>query len=495
MREDYDRKEDISGHEEKKKKILIVMIIVIIAGALFIAYLLLCQMVVRNDSIWSNTTVNGVELKGLTYEEARDAVQQKFEEDYSETELVIELDGGEFKMDVYPLLELNADDEIKEAYELGHDSWIKSGIEWIWMQLLGGGSGDVEVKPQMKEDASLEQAVSDTGIFEYRSLVETTWETTDASLIIHKGEAGETADKEQLMQMVQEAFDAVDFSTVIECPYIEESPAEPDFQAVADSVYKEASNATLDPANGYAVVESVTGTSLDAQAAKDAYDAAPEGADIEVPLSVTEPEITSADMEANLFADLLGSYSSTVSGDSGKRTNISLATEAVNGVILLPGEEFSYNGHVGDTTPEKGYQTAAVYKDGKVEYESGGGVCQVSSTIFAAIMYTDLEVTQRQCHSMVVTYVPYGMDATVYWDQHDFRFLNNHDYPVMLSVSFDGSDIYVEIWGTQESDLIVEPRVEQTGTLTFATYRDYYDTDGNLVDSEYIGGSKYKPVS
>ena len=96
---------------------------------------------------------------------------------------------------------------------------------------------------------------------------------------------------------------------------------------------------------------------------------------------------------------------------------------------------------------------------------------------------------------MVVRYVPYGMDATVYWDQPDFRFMNNHNYPVKLSVTFDGSVINVEIWGAQESDLTVEPRVEQTGELTFETYRDYYDINGNLVDSEYIGGSKYKPVS
>lgn len=471
------------------------MIVLIIIGALFIAYLLLCQMVVRNDSIWSNTTVNGVALKGLTYDEAREAISRKFEEDYAEAELTIELDGNEFKIDVFPLLELNATEQIDKAYELGHESWIKSGIEWIWMKISGGGEEEIEVKPTVKSEEAIEQAVSDTGIFEYKSLVDTTWEVTEESLIVHKGQTGEIANKDQLMELVNEAFANLDFTQIIECPYTEEVPEAPNFQEIADSVHKEASNATLDPENGYAIVESVTGTTLDAQAASEAYGAAEEGTDVNIQFTLNEPEISTEDMQENLFADLLGTYYSVVSGDSGKRTNIRLASEAVSGVILMPGEEFSYNGLVGNTTPEKGYQTAAVYKDGKVEYESGGGVCQVSSTIFAAILYTDLEVTQRRCHSMVVTYVPYGMDATVYWDQPDFKFVNNHDYPIRVDVSFDGSVINVEIWGTQESDITVEPRVDQTGELSFATYREYYDADGNLIDTEYIGGSKYKPVS
>ena len=489
--------EEIDMHEEEngRKKRRLLILILIIAGALFAAYMVLCQIVVQNDAIWGNTTVNGVALKGLTYDEAREAVLQKYDEDYSDAAITIRLDGNEYKMPVYQLLEIDVTDEIDKAYELGHGSWFASGAEWIGMQLSGGAAENIEVKPTLKEDADIAGAIADTGILEYKSLVDTTWDVTETSLIIHKGVSGQTANQEQLTALVTEALNNLNFSDPIDCPYNTETPATPDFQAIADSIYKEPANATLDPANGYAIVPGVLGTALDPQAAASAYEAAAEGTDVEVPLTVTEPDITSADMEANLFADRLGTYQSTVTGTNDKRTNIRLASEAVNGVILMPGEEFSYNGHVGNTTEDKGYKTAAVYKNGKVEYETGGGVCQVSSTIFAAILYTDLEVTQRQCHSMVVTYVPYGMDATVYWDQPDFRFVNNHAYPVRLDVSFDGSDIYVEIWGTQESDLTVEPRVEQTGTLTFTTYRDYYDAGGNLVESEYIGGSKYKPVS
>ena len=87
------------------------------------------------------------------------------------------------------------------------------------------------------------------------------------------------------------------------------------------------------------------------------------------------------------------------------------------------------------------------------------------------------------------------MDATVSCDQPDFRFKNNHTYPIKLSLSFENNVITVQILGTKESDLTVQSRVEQTGEMTYDTYRDYYDSNGTLVNSEYICHSVYKPVS
>ena len=87
---------------------------------------------------------------------------------------------------------------------------------------------------------------------------------------------------------------------------------------------------------------------------------------------------------------------------------------------------------------------------------------------------------------MIVNYVPRGMDATVYWDQPDFRFKNNHAYPIKLSLSFENNVITVQIIGTKESDLTVDCRVEQTGDMVYDTYPDYYDASGNLVNSEYV---------
>lgn len=489
--------ENIEQNEETKKSWKKPLIIIVsIVGALVAAYLVLCQAV-QSDAIWTEASVNGVVLKDMTYDEAEEAVNKKYTEDYADAAVTVQLDGNQYKINVYNLLEFDATSEIDRIYKIGHSSWIESGIQWIGLKLTGGGAEDVEVAPTLKEDsdADLDEAIKESGILDYNSIVETTWDIGDTSIVVHKGKAGVSADADGLRESIKEAIANGNFEDAVECPSVTTDIQAIDYQAIVDSVNREASNATLDPNNGYAVVEALTGRSLSVDTLSAQYEAAEEGTDIEIPVDVTEPAITTEMLQQNLFKDELGTYTSTVTGTSAKMTNIGLAVAACNDVILLPGEEFSYNGHVGETTTERGFETAAVYKDGKVEYETGGGVCQVSSTIFSALLYTDIEVVQRQCHSMIVRYVPYGMDATVYWTQPDFRFRNNHNYPIKLSVDFSNSVITVKIIGTQESDLTVQPRVEQTGELQFVTYRDYYDASGNLTESEYVCSSKYKEVS
>ena len=139
---------------------------------------------------------------------------------------------------------------------------------------------------------------------------------------------------------------------------------------------------------------------------------------------------------------------------------------------------------------------AAGYQDGKVVQVLGGGECQVSSTLFSAILYTDLDVLERANHSMPVHYVPSGMDATVFWDSPDFKFENNHKYPVKIVMNMDSSDtLTVKILGTKENDYTIEPRVEQIDEMSNVTYRDYKDASGNVVKSESVCASKYKPLN
>ncbi len=500
MKEEKDKiqiDEAATSQENTKKKgrfiplIVILIILLVLCGG----YLGLC-LKVQDNVIWSDASINGVSIQGMTVSDAKAAVLADFEEKYSDAAIYIELDDEVYTIEVFSLLELDASNEINAAYEYGHNFWLYSGWEWIQQHYLGkSDQSSADISPAVSEAADASALVAATGISEYSSLVEGSWELTDTSLVIHKGATGKVADEEQLAALVEEALYALEFPATIECPYTTEEPAEPDFEEIAESVYVEAVSATLDPDNDYEIVESIEGVSLDAESALEEFSSADEDSDITIDLTFTEPEITTEDMEENLFADLLGTYQSTVSGDSNKLTNISLAVGFCDGVILMPGETFSYNDTIGDTTEERGYKTANVYLNGSVEKETGGGVCQVSSTIFSALLQTDIEITQRQCHSMIVSYVPYGMDATVYAPYLDFQFTNNHAYPIKLSLTLVNSVITVKIWGTQESDLTVKSYVEKTGTLAYTPYRYYYDSDGNLVATEYIGKSKYKKVS
>ena len=326
---------------------------------------------------------------------------------------------------------------------------------------------------------------------------DTTYEVTDTGLIVHKGISGTRPDVDALKQQIQTNVTAMNFQDVISCPTAENQLTEPDFAGIASQIYTDPVNATLDPNNGYSVVASKNGTSMNADNAKAEYESAEENTDITIPFTFTEPEITTEKMNANLFKDTLGSYSSSAAGGtSGRIHNVGLTASICNGQIVLPGETFSFNGVVGDTTAEKGYQEAAGYQDGKVVQVLGGGECQVSSTLFSAILYTDLDVLERANHSMPVHYVPSGMDATVFWDSPDFKFENNHKYPVKIVMNMDSSDtLTVKILGTKENDYTIEPRVEQIDEMSNVTYRDYKDASGNVVKSESVCASKYKPLN
>ncbi len=478
----------------RKKKWITLGILEAAAALLIAGYCILCQTT-EDSRIWGSPSINGVSVGGLTREEAETAVLDRFEKDYRNACITAVLDGQEFQIPVYSLLDIDPREAVDQAYETGHGSWFARGAEWIGCHLGLLGSPDLTAEPFVKYPENLDQAMEDSGILEYNSRSESTYELSGSVLTIHKGRGGVTADEDRLRDVLLESLEKGDLTGTVSCPVLDSEAEGLDLQAVAAEVQQEPVNATLNPADNYSVVPAVPGLTLDIEEAQEAYDKAAPGSEAVILLDTVAPEISTEDLEANLFQDVLGSYQSTASGNGGREHNIALAVSMCDGIIVMPGEIFSYNGIIGETSVEQGFAYANAYSEGSVVQEPGGGVCQVSSTMFSALLQTDIEIVQRRYHSMIVTYVPYGMDATVSWDQPDFRFKNNHSYPIKLSMSFEAGVLTVEILGTVESDLTVECRVEQTGELEFVTYRDYYDSSGSLVNSEYITTSKYKPVS
>ena len=460
--------------KKKKKGLVAALCVIAVIVLLAAAYGIFC-LIIEDDKIWADASVNGVNIQGMSKKEAAQTVEQKFEEDYKDTAVTVELDGQQYTMNVFPML----------------------GMEGVEMKRGKAEKLSYDVQPTVAHPDEVEGIVQASGIQDYNSMQDTTYEVTDTGLIVHKGIAGTRPDVDALKQQIQTNVTAMNFQDVISCPTAENQLTEPDFAGIASQIYTEPVNATLDPDNGYSVVASKNGTSMDADSAKAEYESAEENTDITIPFTFTEPEITTEKMNANLFKDTLGSYSSSAAGGtSGRIHNVGLTASICNGQIVLPGETFSFNGVVGDTTAEKGYQEAAGYQDGKVVQVLGGGECQVSSTLFSAILYTDLDVLERANHSMPVHYVPSGMDATVFWDSPDFKFENNHKYPVKIVMNMDSSDtLTVKILGTKENDYTIEPRVEQIDEMSNVTYRDYKDASGNVVKSESVCASKYKPLN
>ncbi|NLD88270.1 MAG: hypothetical protein GX633_08450, partial [Clostridiales bacterium] len=163
---------------------------------------------------------------------------------------------------------------------------------------------------------------------------------------------------------------------------------------------------------------------------------------------LVKPKVIRADLEKTLFTDTLSETSTKLDpGNKPRTSNVRLACELINGTILLSGEEFSYNKIVGERTYERGFKDAKIYAAGEVIDGVGGGICQVSSTIYMAAIRADLEITSRRHHRFEVTYAPKGEDATIVYGAVDFKFINNTDYPIKILTEQHGDQVDCTIIG------------------------------------------------
>ncbi len=152
---------------------------------------------------------------------------------------------------------------------------------------------------------------------------------------------------------------------------------------------------------------------------------------VNLPVEIEEPKGSAE--ELSVIQDLLGSYSTSYTTSSTSRVaNVSNGTSLINGTVLYPGEEFSTYEVVEPFTIENGYEMAGSYLNGKVVDSIGGGICQVSSTLYNAVLRAELEITERYGHSMTVSYVPVSADAAIAGTYKDFKFVNDSDYPIYI---------------------------------------------------------------
>ena len=157
------------------------------------------------------------------------------------------------------------------------------------------------------------------------------------------------------------------------------------------------------------------------------------------------PKITEA--QAKEMYKVIGTYTTTTTANSDRNKNIELASAALNGLILQPGEEFSFNKATGERSPAKGYRPAGAYLNGELVEEPGGGVCQVSSTLYNAVVFAGLSTTERHAHSYEPSYVTPGEDAMVSYGGPDMKFVNNSSTAVAIRTSFADRKLKISIVG------------------------------------------------
>lgn len=194
-----------------------------------------------------------------------------------------------------------------------------------------------------------------------------------------------------------------------------------------------------------------------------------EGKIINFKLTATQPKVKIQDITKDIYKDKLGSYTSSYSdSDKNRASNVALAAKMLNGTVVMPGETFSFNKVMGDCgLSSRGFKSAAVFKGGKVVQEIGGGVCQISSTLYIAVLYANLDIVSRSNHALKVGYVPLSLDATIYYPYLDFKFKNSRNYPIKIVATTDASRrLTISVYGTEEDkEYEVELTSWQTGSI------------------------------
>ena len=189
---------------------------------------------------------------------------------------------------------------------------------------------------------------------------------------------------------------------------------------------------------------------------------------------------------------IVSTYTSYYGGsDEGRKENIRLGAAFINNILLKPGDEFEFWKYIGETTYERGFKMAGVYQNGRPASGMGGGLCQVSTTLYNAALLADLKITERSPHSLPVHYVPLGLDATVSTGIHTLRFVNNTPNYILIKSKTDANNITFEILGIPVDGKTVKVYSKNVSGNAADAYKDIYMNE-ELVEHEYLGRSKYR---
>lgn len=282
-----------------------------------------------------------------------------------------------------------------------------------------------------------------------------------------------------------------------------------------------------DPAAPITFVDETAGHRIAGDALAQALIEEADAASITVDMEPVAATVTAEELQTKYA--LLSEYTTSFKGSTLSRknrvNNMELAAKRINGVVVAPGEEFSMNETILDRTKGNGYYLAPAIRNGTYEQEYGGGVCQVSSTLFNAVMMADLTVTERHHHSWPMTYVPIGRDATISTGYKDFKFVNSTEGELVIFAHLDrkAKTVTVRLYGQKSGDFDhikvtskrtgylpakgtkvqldeslpaasrVEERKERRGK-TSVTYKEYYDARDQLIKKETVYEDSYPSI-
>ena len=485
-----DKPEYVKKMIMKKKIKTYIFIMISILVVLTIAFSTLFALFnMNNKNIINGVSLKGIDISNLSEEDARNKVNEAINKElvpeiilkYGEYEKSMNAEQIEYKYKI--------EEAIKNAYEIGRsENILKNNYTLIFSSLFGKKAPidytyNEELLNQFIDTASVEIP----GV-----VIEPSYYIEDSKLIISKGTDGVKVKKDELKEKIldglfERKYEEItdEYKQEIEIPVENAKASEIDLDKIYSEIYTEPRDAYFE-ANPYKIYPDVDGVDL-AMSLDEAKNIlkSEEKQEYSLDLNITKASKTINDLGTEAFPYLVSSFSTRYDASNTNRsTNLAIAANKINGKVLMPGEEFSYNQVVGKRTVEEGYRDAAIYQDGKVVDGLAGGICQISSTLYNAVLLANLEVTERTNHSYSTSFVAAGRDATVVWGTKDFKFKNSRSYPIKIEASVRNGIAEFKIHGVQEEkEYEIRILPVTTGSIPYTTS---YIQDPTLAPGQQI---------
>lgn len=464
------------------------------AAGIFLVLYIIAAATLPTDVIARNVYVESLNVGGMTYDEALAEITKTYL--FEDQKVTLQCGDQTFEIDGVDIgLSASPEETAEKAF-----NYAKSGNTFAdALKGVGLFFRRHTVVPVAEIDqAKLDDKLWQFGVQVYGELVGHYVEVRDNNeATIWPGHTGFNNDVTKAREDVLNAIADERFTNI---PVTLESapPSDITVEQFDLAVYKDPVDAYYEITDGeVTVVPEQNGRYIDKEKVAPMLATVKEGVEpVIVPWETSYAAVTAETLQSKLFADVLASYSTYYGSSTANRSaNVARASSLMNGAVIAPGGIFSFNDRVGKRTTYNGFYTAPEYVNGETVQGIGGGTCQVSTTLYCAVLYAGLDIVSRTNHMFTVSYAPLGQDATVADDGVDFQFSNNTDYPIKISSYTDGSSIYVDIIGTAwdpAREVKLDHSVSYSSGGTYVYSKRYIYENGECIIDEELPSSYYK---
>ena len=449
--------------KQKSNKVIpiVVSLFIVLFAMIFSVVFALFNM--NNEKILKGISILGIDISDLTVEEAKTKVNNAIEERFKDenNNLILKIGENETSVTANTFnAKFDIDNAVIEADNIGRNGNILTNNYSILFTKLF----KKEIKPRLYlDDSLLSDTIKDINSKMKDAIVDNSYYIEKNNLIIVKGKAGYIIKTEELKEKIYEQISNIHTNyQIIEIPVEYKEPEPINLQKIHEEIYKEPQDAYVQK-NPTVVHPEVNGIDFKISVEEAEELLKEDKEEYTIPLKITKPKKTINNLGEEAFPDLLATFSTRFDGSNYNRnTNIKLAAKKVNGTVILPGEKFSFNTIVGSRTIEAGFKEGTAYVGGKVVPDVGGGVCQVSSTIYNTALLANMQIVERSNHMFTTGYVAASRDATVYYGSLDFVFKNSRKYPIKMVASANGGVCKVSIYGIKEEkeyEVIIQSKI------------------------------------